>query len=570
MEKGCVAVGCLALLVVGLLLVGWWFREPQPEPSPTPPLTHQDSNPFDHPTSRPVEPVATPSADPFASQKDPNADPFASHDGPETPLELPGPDTLETRLPAELARLKARAESSGGAYDWRQLADAAVSKGYFAVASQAYRKESAVYQSTGDLQAARAEELKAGRYATVIELYGEKPASQGPSQPPPARLEPERGCYLGAFIDRDDNLPSSVLENQRHGDIAAFNQLTGKAHSCFFMYRSYGVDFPREWAEQVKAAGAIPQIAWEPKDLAEVQDDAYLQQFVSDVAALDWPVFLRFAGEMNGDWTPYHADPKAYRKAFRTVYQAFRRAPKAALIWCPNSVPSTGIEQYYPGDDAVDWVGVNLYSVMFLDNDPKRPGDGLNPTDLLDPVYRRYAARKPIAIGEYAASHASALSPQERPDFAVDKMRQLYASLPTRYPRVKLVSWYDCNNLVHAKAGRQLNNYLVTEPRPVLDAYRSLAANPWFLAAGKSSAPVVDRPFQDGDELKPGAGLVIWARSYVQRPRVFLRVDGKLVSDRDRWVVTGLGPGKHKLEVLVYDDRNRLAGRLVRQGVVAR
>lgn len=564
--------GCLAFLLCACLFAGWWMGGTTEVPTPTPKPTtkrHQ-SDPFENPSVPPPVPPKQPQEDPFASQQNPDADPFAGSRQPSKPLKLPGPDKLAADLPPDLANLKAIARSSGGAYDWRQVADLAAKKGYYALASEAYRNEAKVYQRTGDLQAARAEEMKAGQYATEIELYVERPSAQGPKQPPRARLEPAHGCYVGAFIDRDDNLPSDVLENQRHGDIATFNELTGKKHASFFMYRSYGVPFPRQWAEQVKAQGAIPQIAWEPGDLSEVQYDGYLQSFVSDAAALDWPVFIRFAGEMNGEWTRYHADPKEYRRAFRTVYQAFRVAPKAALIWCPNSVPVTGLEQYYPGDDAVDWVGVNLYSVMFLDNDPARPGDKLNPIDLLDPIYRRYASRKPIAIGEFAASHQSALSPEPRPDFAQDKLRQLYESLPTRYPRVKLISWYDCNNLVHAKAGRQLNNYLLTEPKEVLETYRGIVKSPYFLAAGKTDAPVIDVPLAQGGGLKPGQGVVVWARSYEPRPRVFLRVDGKLVSDRTRWAVSGLEPGKHKLEVLVYDGKNRLAGRLERQAIVAR
>ncbi|MCE7871295.1 hypothetical protein DYH09_13065 [bacterium CPR1] len=578
MEKGCTALGCLVLLVVGFFLLrGWWS-----EPSGTLPTPASGPSGTKAPVSRPSgtnEPGATPAAesstrtpeplssppgpasdDPFSVRPEPGADPFAPP-SPVQPLELPGPDRLNQALPERLVRLQAAARASNTAYDWRQLADAAVKAEHFALASQAYRQEADIYRRTGDPHAARAEELKAARYATEIELYLEQRAPAGQAG---ARLEPTSGCYLGAFIDRDDNLPSVVLQSQRHGDVPRFNQLTGKNHSSFFMYRSYGQPFPFEWAEQVKASRAIPQIAWEPRSLDQVQDDAYLQGFVAEVARFDWPVFIRFAGEMNGEWTPYHGDPPAYRRAFRTVYQAFRKAPRAALIWCPNSVPVTGLEEYYPGDDAVDWVGVNLYSVLFLDNDPARPGEAVNPTDLLDPVYRKFSARKPIAIGEYAASHQSALSPATRPDFAVDKMRQLYESLPTRYPRVKLVSWYDCNNLVHARPGRQLNNYLVSEPREVLEAYRAIIRQPHFLAAGQQASAVVAVRLESVHQVKAGQTVLIWARSYLSRPRVFLRVDGKLVSDRSRWKLTGLKPGKHKLEVLVYDDRGRLAGRLER------
>ncbi len=572
MEKGCTALGCLVLLVLGFFLLRAWWSEPlAPESSVA--LVSPSNRPSPQPVSvggspQPAAPAsATPSgAAPFSARVDLDADPFAAVT-PAGLLKLPGPDRLGQALPARLLRLQDVARASNTAYDWRQLADAAAQAEHYALASQAYREEAEIYRRTGDVHAARAEELKSARYATQIELYVERPA---PVAQGTARLEPTSGCYLGAFIDRDDNLPSEVLASQRHGDIPSFNELTGKRHSSFFMYRAYGQPFPTEWAQKVKQNGAIPHIAWEPSGLEQVQDDAYLQGFVDQVALLDWPVFIRFAGEMNGEWTRYHGDPRAYRRAFRTVYQAFRRAPRAALIWCPNSVPVTGLEEYYPGDDAVDWVGVNLYSVLFLDNDPARTGEQVNPIDLLDPVYRKFSTRKPIAIGEYAASHQSALSPAIRSDFAVDKMRQLYESLPTRYPRVKLVSWYDCNNLVHARPGRQLNNYLVSEPREVLEAYRATIRQPHFLAAGQSASPVVAVKLESGQGLSTGQAVLIWARSYVSRPRVFLRVDGKLVSDRPRWKLTGLEPGAHRLEVLVYDDKGRLAGRLERTVKLAR
>ena len=48
----------------------------------------------------------------------------------------------------------------------------------------------------------------------------------------------------------------------------------------------------------------------------------------------DAPIFIRFAGEMNGEWTPYHGDPELYRQKFRLVYRVLKAAaPKTALIW---------------------------------------------------------------------------------------------------------------------------------------------------------------------------------------------------------------------------------------------
>src|ERR671932_397214 len=98
---------------------------------------------------------------------------------------------------------------------------------------------------------------------------------------------------------------------------------------------------------------------------------------------------------MNGSWTPYHGDPPRYREKFRLVHSVLRRkAPNAVLIWCVNNIPDAEIDPYYPGDDAVDWVGVNFYNVLYFDNDRSRPADRVHPADMLQRVYARYAARK--------------------------------------------------------------------------------------------------------------------------------------------------------------------------------
>ncbi|MEW6280268.1 MAG: glycosyl hydrolase [Candidatus Eremiobacterota bacterium] len=535
-----VVLAILATVIGILVLAGSSFEEPEVEVARSSESTPQRT---------PREPKPQPRPRPRPSRT------------PTPALRLPGPDRPAVGMSAELERLRKAARASGMASDWRRLGDRAVEEEFYSVAADAYTREAAVYRAKGDPHGARAQELRAARYATEIELY--RPGTSAPAAPR-ARLEPESGCLIGAFIDRDDSLGSMMLQSQIHGDIQRFNEVTGKRHASFFMYREYGQPFPSDWARYVREQGAIPHIAWEPRDLKAVRQDDYLAGFVREVQALDWPVFIRFAGEMNGEWTSYHGDPAAYRRAFRTVYQAFRSAPKAAVMWCPNSVPVTGLEDYYPGDDACDWVGINLYSVLFLDNDPARPGEAIHPADLLEPVYRRYAARKPIAVGEYAATHQAAVAGGLRSDFAVTKLCQLYHSLPLRYPRLKLISWYDCNNLVHARPGRQLNNYLLTDQPEILDAYRETVASDYFLDSLEGSA-------RGWVPLKGGQSasvLEAWVRTYVNRPQVYFRLDGKVVArvqipERCRLDLTGCRPGLHRVEVLVYDDRNRFVDRRV-------
>jgi hypothetical protein len=429
------------------------------------------------------------------------------------------------------------------------------------VAATAYLKEAEIYRRLGDPNAAAVEALKAGRYRAEGRLYLH--AREGPPAQPVARLEPPYGALLGAFIDRDDQLSTTFMDQnwQTHRDPEEFAQKTGKKHASLFCYLQYGQPFPSQWAERLRDKGVIPHLAWEPRSLAEVKDDATLARFADQLAQFDSPVFLRFAGEMNGEWTPYHGNPALYRQKFRLVYRVIsRRAPKTALIWCVNNIPDATIDAYYPGDDAVDWVGVNFYNVLYFDNDAKRPAERVHPADLLQPVYARYAARKPIAICEYAASHQASVDPRPRPEVAVSRMAELYGALPRLFPRVKLVDWFDCNNLRHARPDRQLNDFSLTDDASILKAYGETVKPSYFLGSREDTPDERIRPLAEGELISGVVTLSGWARSHLDRPRVYLLADDEVLYAGDtpgppvcRWDTRQAKPGAHEIRLLVLD-----------------
>jgi hypothetical protein len=183
-----------------------------------------------------------------------------------------------------------------------------------------------------------------------------------------------KGCYIGAFIERDDTV---------RGRIDEFEEITRKKHASYFTYVGYGCPFPGDWVAKVKATGAVPQIAMEPNyGLDEVRDDAYLRAWARDAARTRVPIFLRWGSEMNGPWTKYGKDPKQYVEKFRLVTKVMREeAPNVAMVWTPFSEPTRTIASFYPGDDHVDWVGVNVYSVYVNNGDPLRPAWQRDPLD---------------------------------------------------------------------------------------------------------------------------------------------------------------------------------------------
>jgi hypothetical protein len=236
------------------------------------------------------------------------------------------------------------------------------------------------------------------------------------------------------------------------------------------------------------------------------------------------------------------------------------------MIWCVNSVPLGNIDAYYPGDDAVDWVGINVYSVPFFDNDPKRPAFNASPLTLIDPIYKKYSARKPIAICEFAASFLSKVDNKTRIELAQNKMAQLYSALPLLYPRIKLIDWFSMNTLIHAREGRKLNNYRLTEHEEILSFYRALTADPYFLSGPERLAeqrPSLGRVLGANERFSGTARMALWVKTYVPRPKVYGRLNGKIIYAQNRPGAHSLDldlkglSGAQTLEIFVYDDRNR-------------
>ncbi|HEX8833364.1 MAG TPA: hypothetical protein VF719_04150, partial [Abditibacteriaceae bacterium] len=472
----------------------------------------------------------------------------------------------------EIAAVKTKLAKYPTYAAWRRLAELYLANAQYSDAVAAYRAQSQMYRAKGLLDAALIQENNAANYDTTLNFYHEREATPRELDTlyTGATLEPFVGCYVGAFIDRDDQLKERYQDEnwQEHRMPAEFEALTKKEHASYFMYVRYGQKFPSKWIEECKRANAIPHIAWEPHDLKSVKNDAYLRSWGAALRAADWPVFIRFAGEMNGFWTPYHKDPKLYREKFRLVHGALHNmAPRVATIWCVNSIPLNNIDSYYPGDDGCDWVGINLYSVPFADNDPTRPTLLDSPVTLIDPIYKKYAARKPIAICEYAASHMAAFDRVRRNDLAINKMAQLYSSLPLLYPRIKMIDWFSMNTMRHAMPGRQLNNYNLTEQEDLRDYYTYLVQQPYFLGAPErlgDPRPPLPRPLVSGQKMKGMTKLALWVKTYVPRPKVYLKAGPKIVyaakrpgAHRIDLDTSRLTPGRQILTAYIYDDKNR-------------
>ena len=178
-------------------------------------------------------------------------------------------------------------------------------------------------------------------------------------------------------------------------------------------------------------------------------------------------------------------------------------------------------------------------------------------------VYQRYAARKPIMICEYGATHYCKADGRPMPGFCAGKMQMLYSALPRRFPRVKAIHWFNLDNTTHrVRAGRDINNFSLTDDAQVVAAYREAIRSPYFLTrvqTGRTQdAGVRYDALADGNTLSGTVRLSALADTYSDRPVVGYRLDGAgqvAVAGRPyevEWDTTRVANGTHTLETLVF------------------
>lgn len=438
-------------------------------------------------------------------------------------------------------------------------------------AADAYEKEAALRRESGEVQAALVQERKAQSLRSEIKIFVQDTGQRAPATAGQlAKYEPAAGLYHGVYVEQDSGVGGN--------NPGRFNEIIGHDHAIFFNYHRYGNPFPYNWAQLVKEEGAAAHLSMEPRGgLNEIQDDDYLRQFARDAAAAEVPIFLRFASEMNGSWVPWHGDPELYIEKWRLVTNVMRQeAPNVAMVWTPNSVPVATIDDYYPGDAYVDWVGVNLYSVAYFDGDPERPADTVNPLDLIAPVYNMYADRKPIQVSEYGATHYTRATGEDTTNFSITKMLQLYHGTQMLYPRVKNINWFSMNTITDASnPERQLNNFSLTENTNVQAAYRKMLEAPYFLPrvvngpfaapAGALGEPSLV-PLEEAGTLSGVITLQSWAKTYdpyISRVEYTLNGTQLGTSTHMPYNVSlnskELLDGNQVLKATAYDSRGRAA-----------
>lgn len=234
------------------------------------------------------------------------------------------------------------------------------------------------------------------------------------------------------------------------GVISDYGRQVGRQPAIVLSYKNWSIEpfYPPE-LDSVWDTGAISMVTWEPqtakgegiplREIVAGRYDRYIRKSAEAVAAWGKPIMVRFAQEMNGRWYPWGLGvdgntARDFREAWHRIFWIFRNhgASNVEWVWSPNEDAGGGhpLAVLYPGDEFVDWVGIDGFCWGGTIGWPSF-------TTIFGNTYDRIVAltSKPIVIAETAAG-------EEGGDKAAWIASALEKEAP-RFPHVRALAWFN-------------------------------------------------------------------------------------------------------------------------------
>ncbi len=225
-------------------------------------------------------------------------------------------------------------------------------------------------------------------------------------------------------------------------NLQIYEENAGKSAAWVYFSNNWynGREFPLETARWIRDKGSIPYIRLMLRsDSAQYLDEPLytLENILNgdfDEDLLSWfsaarnfgtPLLVEYGTEVNGEWflwngvwngggemgaygDPTLADgPEKFRNAYRHIIQLAWDAGADNITWVfhvdDSDIPEEDwnqFENYYPGDDWIDWLGVSVYGALSpFDTECAAFGENM---DTVIPRLKEMARGKPIAVLEFA------------------------------------------------------------------------------------------------------------------------------------------------------------------------
>lgn len=259
-------------------------------------------------------------------------------------------------------------------------------------------------------------------------------ASAGCHKPnnPPLRIlmaPPAGKYYLGVFPGSEDGMGADVTLK----DVRVYQHAVGKPVAWVYFWNNWyeSPHFPLQAASWIRANGSVPYIRMMllsnpdiplPDPVYSLQNilagkfDPLFRSWMQDARRFGSPVIAEYGVEVNGSWFPwngtynresgsYNDSVGRFRDAYRRIIRIAREEGAYNIRWVfhvdPWDKPVADwnrFENYYPGDEWIDWVGASVYGRQ-IPSDP----DAVSFRYQMDWVYGRMRRMtdKPFIVCEF-------------------------------------------------------------------------------------------------------------------------------------------------------------------------
>jgi hypothetical protein len=302
-------------------------------------------------------------------------------------------------------------------------------------------------------------------------------------------VEPPAGSYYhGVFPGSRDGMGGDVTLH----DVRIYQRAVGKSLAWVYFWNNWYENprFPFQTASWIRSNGSVPYIrmmllsgpsiptpdpVYSLKNIIEGKFDPLLRNWMQDARKFGSPVIAEYGVEVDGWWFPWnglynkeggsYVDSVArFREAYRHIIRIAREEGAYNIRWVfhvdPWDEPIVDwnkFENYYPGDEWIDWVGASVYGRQ-LPSDP----EGESFRAQMDWVYGRMQrlTHKPFVVCEFGT-----INDANQSAWTTAALSDL---LSGRWPKVIGFSWWNTTFENDRVSGRRSN--MQVQENPTLQA----------------------------------------------------------------------------------------------------
>ena len=380
-----------------------------------------------------------------------------------------------------------------------------------------------------------------------------------------AKFEPRAGIYIGTPYDR------------KYPEIG--NALNTSYDWFIPSEETKNENVPRVPKEEIPSdhtslIGLNWNFALKNSQIIDIREYSnYLYNKIDEISSWGCDVLLIFGKEMNIDDNFNY--PELFVDAFRFVADYAHTKENIAMVWAPNDTGGldTTFEEYYPGDEYVDWIGCSLYTMPYFQGNPNNDdgaqmafimGQYANPSmraKMLHDFMEKNNIKKPVMITEGGVGFESP-DGTDYTEWAKHQLRMYYADICRAYPEYKCIISF--NQYVLG----DLYRYDMCENPELLPIMQEMMKDEIYLTEYPSSAPYSYTELTNGAVFTDMVEITSYAYRYKKQNLVVrYLLDGQWLCERSeppyelRLGNEHIPYGTHTLTCEIYDgqaivDRN--------------